>query len=158
MATAGNFKVFIVDDDPSSRLSSAFCFTGPEYEVHEFDSGEACLAALEIQPDIVLLDIEMPGVDGVQTCKALRDAGLAAAQVIFVSVHNDLETRLRAYDAGGNDYIVKPVLPDELGPKIAVARQVLEHVPHRIDAELLQLFGQPFANALDDRDWRAQAV
>lgn len=126
MATAGDFKVFIVDDDPSSRLSSSFCFTGPEYEVHQFDSGEACLAALEIQPDIVLLDIEMPGVDGVQTCKALRDAGLAAAQVIFVSVHNDLETRLGAYDAGGNDYIVKPVLPDELGPKIAVARQVLE--------------------------------
>ncbi|NML26124.1 response regulator [Zoogloea dura] len=120
------YKVFIVDDDPSSRLVSSFCFKSAEFEVVQLESGEACLAALDQVPDIVLLDIEMPGLDGVTTCKAIREAGLMSTQVIFVSVRNDLETRLRAYDAGGNDYIVKPVLPDELEPKVAVAKHVLE--------------------------------
>ncbi|WP_346287948.1 response regulator transcription factor [Zoogloea sp.] len=120
------YKVFIVDDDPSSRLVSSFCFQRPEFELVQLDSGEACLAALDQAPDIVLLDIEMPGLDGIATCRAVRAAGLLTTQVIFVSVRNDLETRLRAYDAGGNDYIVKPVLPDALEPKVVVARQVLE--------------------------------
>lgn len=120
------YKVFIVDDDPSSRLVSSFCFRQPEFELVQLESGEACLAALDQMPDIVLLDIEMPGMDGVATCRAIREAGLASTQVIFVSVRNDLETQLRAYDAGGNDYIVKPVLPDELEPKVLAAMHVLE--------------------------------
>lgn len=120
------YKVFIVDDDPSSRLVASFCFQRPEFELVQLESGEACVAALGQKPDIVLLDIEMPGLDGVATCQAIRAAGLTSTQVIFVSVRNDLETRLRAYDAGGDDYIVKPVLPDELEPKVLVAMHVLE--------------------------------
>jgi len=119
--------LFIVDDDPSSRMVSAYACENPAYRVVECDSGEACLAALdERKPDIVLLDVEMPGMDGIATCRALRAAGLREAQVIFVSIHNDLETRLKAYDAGGDDYLVKPCAPEEIAKKVAHARLWLE--------------------------------
>lgn len=117
--------IFIVDDDAPSRQVAAFPFTDPAFEVHQFASGEACLAALDKAPDIILLDVEMPAPDGLATCRALRAAGENRAQVIFISLHNDLETRLRAYDAGGSDYIVKPVSPPELAQKVALAKQTL---------------------------------
>lgn len=120
-------KIFIVDDDATARLVAAFPFSGPEFSVLHLASGEACLAALDQEPDVILLDIEMPGMDGIATCRALREAGESRAQVIFISMHNDMETRLLAYDAGGSDYIVKPVLPEELAQKVAIARHHLTH-------------------------------
>ena len=54
------YKVFIVDDDPSSRLVASFCFQRPEFELVQLESGEACLAALDQKPDIVLLDPMFP--------------------------------------------------------------------------------------------------
>jgi CheY-like chemotaxis protein len=136
--------VFIVDDDASSRCVATFPFKGGVDRVFEFGSGEACLAALDLQPDIILLDVEMPGLDGITVCRRLREAGCARTQVIFVSIHNDLETRLRSYDAGGNDYIVKPVLPEELAPKVAVARQLLAQ-QRGLEAQALQASQVAFA-------------
>jgi DNA-binding response OmpR family regulator len=117
--------IFIVDDDASARRIAAFPFDGPDYQVHQFESGEACLAALDQAPDVILLDVEMTGMTGIDTCRALRAKGETRAHVIFISIHNDLETRLRAYDAGGTDYIVKPVTPEELAQKVVVARHIL---------------------------------
>ncbi len=117
--------IFIVDDDASARMIESFAFDGMGYRVFQFDSGEACLAALELVPDIILIDVEMPGMDGIDTCRALRDQGESRAHVIFVSTHNDLQTRLRAYDAGGTDYIVKPINAAELVQKAAVAGSIL---------------------------------
>jgi len=107
-------------------MIAAFPFDGEAFRIRECASGEECLAALTERPDVILLDVEMPGMDGIATCRALRAAGEERAHVIFVSVHNDLETRLRAYDAGGNDYVVKPFSPAELAQKVAVARELLE--------------------------------
>lgn len=121
-----SLTLFIVDDEAATRMTLGFPFEGSGYRIVEFDSGEACLAGLDQKPDIILLDIEMPGMDGIATCQALREAGEHHAHVIFVSVHNDLETRLKAYDAGGSDYLIKPVAPDELAQKVAIAKQLLE--------------------------------
>lgn len=118
-------KVFVVDDDPAARMITSFQLQDPDLLVREFDNGASCLAATEDVPDIVILDVEMPGADGIAVCRALRASGHAAAQVIFVSAHDDLETRLTAYDAGGNDYIVKPIVPEELARKIEQAKRLL---------------------------------
>lgn len=119
-------KISIVDDDTAARLTAAAALDTPEYVLSECIDGPALLAAVECDmPDLILLDIEMPGIDGIETCRRLRTAGHDSVQVMFISSHNDLETRLLAYDAGGNDYLVKPYELAELARKTHAIRQQL---------------------------------
>lgn len=118
-------KLFVVDDDPAARMIVNFELDDPAFHIVEFDRADACLAALDQGPDILLLDVEMPGMDGIALCRAIRAAGHDQAQVIFISSHDDLETRLAAYDAGGNDFMVKPYAPEELMRKVRVAEREL---------------------------------
>jgi DNA-binding response OmpR family regulator len=118
-------NIFIVDDEPIARMIAVEELAGHGYRLVEFASGEACLPELAQKPDILLLDIEMPGMDGVALCRALRATSDEQTQVIFISAHDDLETRMAAYDAGGNDYMVKPYAAEELAKKIGVAERAL---------------------------------
>ncbi len=118
-------SIFIVDDEPAARLTATFPFSDPHYQLTEFESGTAFLAAIDQNPDIVLLDIEMPGMNGIEVCRALRETSGWQGPVIFVSCHDDMETRLHAYDAGGSDYIVKPFNAEELLQKVKVAEKIL---------------------------------
>lgn len=118
-------NIFVVDDDPAARLIVNFHLDDPVFKVTEFAGGEACLAAMDQEPDVLLLDVEMPDMDGISLCRAIRGAGHDGAQVIFISSHDDLDTRLAAYDAGGNDFMVKPYAPEELMRKVRVAEQAL---------------------------------
>ncbi len=121
----GPLTIFVVDDDPAARMIVNFELDDPAFRVVEFDRAEACLAALDSSPDVLLLDVEMPGMDGIALCRELRAAGQDHAQVIFISSHDDLDTRLAAYDAGGNDFMVKPYAPEELMRKVRVAERAL---------------------------------
>lgn len=124
--TEGRLRIFVVDDDPLVRTIVTGQLAHPSVEIEEFESAEAFLAAMGREPDIVLLDVEMPGMDGIETCRHLRASGNLRAQVLFVSVHDDLDTRLAAYEAGGNDYIVKPYAPAELAQKVLVAQRAVK--------------------------------
>lgn len=117
--------VFVVDDDPAARMIVSFELDDPAFHVVEFERAEACLAAMEQGPDVLLLDVEMPGMNGIDLCRAIREAGHDQAQAIFISAHDDLETRMAAYDAGGNDFMVKPYAPEELVRKVKVAERAL---------------------------------
>jgi len=84
-------------------------------------SGEEALRIMgEVRPDVVLLDIEMdPGIDGYETCRRIKaNEATADVPVIFVSGRDRIEDRLKGYEAGGEDYIVKPVDPQELEAKL----------------------------------------
>lgn len=118
-------KIFVVDDDPTARLVALDQLANFTCEAREFGDGAEMLAALGEEPDLILLDIEMPGMDGISACRSLRQAGNEHAQVIFISAHDDLETRLTAYDAGGSDFIVKPYFAEELHKKVRVAENRL---------------------------------
>ena len=117
--------VFVVDDDPAARMIVNFELADPAFRVVEFEQAEPCLAAMDQASDVLLLDVEMPGMNGIALCHALREAGHDQAQVIFISAHDDLETRMAAYDAGGNDFMVKPYAPAELIRKVKVAERAL---------------------------------
>ncbi len=119
-------KIFLVDDEPMLRMLIADDLTGPERAISEYASGKALLAAIDEAPDLILLDIEMPDMDGITACRAWRDAGHEDTQIIFISSHDDLEIRLKAYDAGGNDFIVKPFEAAELQRKVRVAEATLK--------------------------------
>jgi CheY-like chemotaxis protein len=113
-------KVLVVDDDEFLRMVIAETI-GDRYQVVEASSGDECLAvARDMHPDIILLDVEMKGIDGYETCRRLKsDFELDHIPVIFISAHDQIEDRLRGYEAGGEDYIVKPIAPPEVRAKIA---------------------------------------
>ena len=116
-------KIAIVDDDPTARLTAAAALDAPHYALRECANGEALLATIaDDMPDLILLDIEMIGMNGIETCRALRAAGGHGTHVMFVSAHNDLDTRLIAYEAGGDNFIAKPYEPEELARKVEAAR------------------------------------
>ncbi|MBU0752671.1 MAG: response regulator [Gammaproteobacteria bacterium] len=117
--------IFIVDDDPIARAITQEQIASLGHDVIECEGGAEFLAALTSTPDIVLLDIEMPGMDGLAVCSALRAAGHLETEVIFLSGHDDLETRLAAYDAGGSGFIAKPVAAADLLQKLAISERVL---------------------------------
>jgi DNA-binding response OmpR family regulator len=120
-------KIFVVDDDPLARLIALDQIDRRAHEVTELENAEALLEALSVEePDLILLDIEMPGINGIEACRQLREAGMTHAQVIFISAHDDLDSRLAAYDAGGSDFIVKPFEAQELGKKLRTAEELRE--------------------------------
>lgn len=120
-------RVCVVDDEPTMRLVARAQLEGLGHEVNDYADGSALLAALHEPPDIVLMDIEMPEMSGIEACRALRAAGHEQPPVIFVSSHDDLESRLAAYEAGGNDFIVKPYFVEELARKLALAERQRSH-------------------------------
>lgn len=120
------FTVFVVDDDPLV-LEIISAILEPDCRVRTFASAEACLAQLASdKPDFFLLDIKLPGIDGYALCRQLKDdPALSRIPVTFVSGHDTIEDRLRGYDAGGEDFIVKPFAPEELLRKLKVAQAMV---------------------------------
>jgi CheY-like chemotaxis protein len=115
------YKILAVDDDRANlNIISEILFD--EYEVKTAESGERALEIIKsYTPDLILLDIMMPGIDGYEVCRLLRtDSALAHTKILFLSAKEMLEERLRGYKVGGDDYITKPFEEDELLAKIRV--------------------------------------
>lgn len=113
-------RILNVDDDNMMR-EMAVDILGGAFRVLTANSGEACLNLLREGPvDLILLDVEMPpGIDGYETCRRIRkNDALAEIPVIFLSGHDRIEDRLKGYEAGGDDYVIKPFDPVELESKI----------------------------------------
>lgn len=112
-------KILIVDDD-ASAAEMLEAFLEDDFEVFVANSGEACMqVAPDFSPDLVLLDIEMPSMNGYETCQQLQnEPGGQVMPVIFISSHDSLNERLKAYESGGMDFITKPFDPDELLLKV----------------------------------------
>ena len=122
-----SFKVFAVDDDPLI-LSVIREIVEPDYALETFDSAEACMARLgDEKPGMFLLDVGLPGMDGYAFCRQIKDdAALRQIPVTFVSGHDTIDAKLKGYDAGGEDFIVKPFVPEEVLQKIKVAQQIVQ--------------------------------
>ena len=117
---ANQALILVADDDVIMQELFADNLSG-NYCVIAADSGEAALAMVEREnPDIVLLDVEMsPGIDGYETCRRFKKMeSMADIPVMFVSSRDSLEDRLKGYEAGGQDYLIKPFEPQELEAKI----------------------------------------
>ncbi len=123
--TSGPKKILIVDDDRSIR-ELLMALLRRDHELTEADCGEAALElAEEFAPDLVLLDIMMPGIDGYETCRRLKSQPSGGRmQVIMVSGKSSREEQLRAYEVGADDYIVKPFDPLELRSRVQLHCQL----------------------------------
>ncbi len=112
-------RILICDDDVLNR-GILHEILGDEYELAEAPSGEEGLARMrDFGPDLVLLDIKMPGSDGYEVCRRIKEAPHGdLAMVALVSGRASTAERLKGYEAGADDYIVKPFDHDELAAKV----------------------------------------
>ncbi|GLR14964.1 hypothetical protein GCM10007907_37540 [Chitinimonas prasina] len=119
--------ILVVDDDPIVRLLTRNALAA-EYEIVEASDGqEALRLALDSPPNLVLMDIRMPNMDGYEACRQFKSHDeLQRIPVLFVSGEIGLEDRLSAYDAGGEDFISKPPNAAELRAKVSMALKDIE--------------------------------
>ncbi len=112
--------VLIVEDLASHREVLCELLSPQEYHFIEAEDGDtALLRAKESPPDLVLLDVMMPGIDGYEVCRRLRkDKRLAEVPILFLTALNDHEARLVAMEAGGDGFISKPYNPTELRARV----------------------------------------
>ena len=129
--------VLVVDDNAENRALAHATLQDEGYRVALEHDGEGCLASfMRERPDCVLLDIRMPGMDGITACKKLRELpGGADVPILFVTAQRDLDTFDRAHDAGGDDFITKPFRPTELIARVATAVKL-----RRVAAERAELY------------------
>lgn len=106
----------VVDDAADIRLVVSFTLRKAGFDVYEAPDGESGLAtAIEVRPDVVLLDWMMPGLNGVEVCRALRDtADCGEVAVIMLSANAQESDTEEGFAAGADDYIVKPFSPRDL--------------------------------------------
>ena len=106
--------ILVVDDDAPIRRMLERTLTAEGYAVGTAADGGAALAAVErAVPDVVVLDVAMPGLDGLAVCRRLRRAGLALP-VLLLTARDSVSDRVAGLDAGADDYLVKPFAPEEL--------------------------------------------
>jgi two-component system KDP operon response regulator KdpE len=118
-------RILVVDDEPQIRRVLRATLTTQGYEVSDARTGEDALAALRNSRfDLVLLDMNMPGIGGVETCRQIREGSEVA--IIMLTVHNTEQDKVAALDAGADDYVTKPFGMQEL---LARVRAALRRVP-----------------------------
>jgi DNA-binding NarL/FixJ family response regulator len=138
-AAPSNGTVMIVDDTPGNLALLSDTLSEANYRVLVATDGQSALEQIQyLPPDIVLLDVLMPGIDGFETCRKLKEnPDTAHIPVLFMTGLGELDYLLRGFGEGGQDYIVKPIRPPEVLARIEVhlaqtrnirrAQQALRH-------------------------------
>ena len=140
-------KILVVDDDPQIRRVMRATLSGQHYEVLEARNGEDALERFRQEmPDLVLLDMNMPGMDGLETCRLLR--GGSDVPILILSVRNTERDKVAALDAGADDYVTKPFGMEEL---LARIRAALRRAPGSPDGGPHQFSGGDLQVDFDTR-------
>jgi two-component system KDP operon response regulator KdpE len=110
-------RILVVDDDPQIRRVMRVTLTGQNYEVDDAKSGEEALEKLRGERfDLVVLDMNMPGMGGVETCRIIRSESEIA--IVMLTVRDTETDKVQALDAGADDYVTKPYNAQELLARI----------------------------------------
>lgn len=127
-------RILVVDDDPQIRRAMKATLTSRGYEVSDSRDGEAALEKLRSESyDLVLLDMNMPGMGGIETCGLIRSSSDVA--IIMLTVNNTEKDKVEALDAGADDYVTKPFSMPEL---LARIRATLRRLPQAPDGSGLR--------------------
>lgn len=129
-------RILVVDDEPLVRGMIRDYLETQGLAVVEAENGEEALMKIhQGVPDLILLDIMMPKLDGLQVCRALKaDPATEAIPVVLLTARDSLEDRVRGLQAGANDYLIKPVEPTELLARIQAhlrAKQLYDALEQR---------------------------
>ena len=118
--TAKKTKILVADDEPKIRMFIRANLEARGYETHLARDGvEAIEIAERVLPDVIVLDVNMPRMDGIEACRRIRE--WADMPIIILSVRGDEKDKVRALDQGADDYVTKPFGIEELLARIRVA-------------------------------------
>jgi two-component system KDP operon response regulator KdpE len=121
-------RILVVDDEPQIRRVLRATLTGHGYEFYEARTGEEALEAIRANRfDLVLLDVNMPGIGGLETCRAIRNG--SEVSIIMLTVRDSEHDKVAALDAGADDYITKPFSTPELMARIRAALRRMPSSP-----------------------------
>ena len=125
--------ILLVDDDPDIREFVTFNLAKEGYNVVTAkDGAEGVEAVKKHRPDLVLLDVMMPGMDGIEACEAIRtNPDIASTLIAFLSARGEDYSQVAGFDAGADDYITKPIRPKVLVSRVKalLRRNVKESEP-----------------------------
>ncbi len=140
------FTVLLVDDSPLIHKIVKRVLDG-DYHTVAFESGEEALAKLDdIKPDLVLLDVEMPGIDGFQTIKLMKlNKNMAEVPIIFLTGKNDVKFEFEALELGAVDYINKPFANTLLHKRVEI------HLAHAIQKRTLANYNEDLKNKVEEK-------
>mgnify|MGYP001423738798 CR=1 FL=1 len=115
-----NFIILLVDDEPDILEILSFTLTNDGYKVYTAKNGvDAIKVAKKIQPHLIILDLMMPLMDGIETCDIIRkDPKIGKTLIAFLSARGEDYSKIAGFDAGADDYITKPIKPRVLKTKI----------------------------------------
>ncbi|NLA67419.1 MAG: HAMP domain-containing histidine kinase [Gammaproteobacteria bacterium] len=153
-ATTKRGRVLVVDDQPANLRVVSALLERQGFDVALAETGEAALDAAEAEPpDLLLLDMMMPGMDGFGVMQEIRRRELPKVPVVFLTAAQDRGLLLQAFEAGAVDYVIKPFIPEELLARVhahiglKLARDRLEQVA-RERQELVNLVAHDLKNPL----------
>src|SRR5438094_702186 len=148
--TTTSSSVLVAEDDPHLRDSLARVLAYEGYRVRlAVDGAEALASVLEAPPDVIVLDVMMPNVDGLTACRRLRDRG-DRTPVLMLTARHEVGDRVAGLDAGADDYLVKPYALDEL---LARLRALLRRTSVTGDEGVLRV-GDLVVDPLRRQAWR----
>ncbi len=113
-------RILVVDDEPSILAALVPLLRGRGYEVFSATSGRTAIAAVEHHgPQLVILDLGLPDMEGAEVCRLIREAG--SVPIVILSARTGETEKVAALDAGADDYVTKPFGPDELLARVRAA-------------------------------------
>jgi len=146
-----NSRILVVDDEPQLRRALRTTLSALGFVVADAESGEAALDTLRGERfDLILLDINMPGISGLETCRAIR--ARSEVSILMLTVRDRAEDKIQALDAGADGYVTKPFDPNEL---LARIRATLRRAPASALAESRTLYLDGIEISFRDRHVKA---
>jgi putative two-component system response regulator len=136
---AASARILIVDDDPLVRETMRDYVEHLGYDVRDAGSAEEALVEIgRAQPDLVLLDVRMPGITGIELCRQLKaDPATHLIPIVLLTAERELDSRVAGLTAGADDYFTKPVHPRELGARLRSLIRLKRVVEELEEAESL---------------------
>lgn len=113
-------RILVVDDEIGALTLIGIMLERGGFDVLKAKDADSALAVLDQEtPDMIILDVMMPGIDGIELCKIIRQRpNLAKTPVLILSARGDAESVMRGMDAGADDYLPKPILHHDLVAKV----------------------------------------
>ena len=162
MQTSNKELILLVDDDPGN-LKRAQTILGEEFRISATTSGKMALSLLsKVTPDLILLDVNMPEMNGFETLKKIRELENGSMiPVVFLTGDNDAETETKCFEAGAMDFVGKPVVSQELVSRvkrILENRQYQNHLEEMVASQVAEMTRMQdevitgIANLIESRD------
>lgn len=134
-----NYTIMIVDDEPDIQnlLEKSLSMEGFRNIIKTDNGLSAVSACKELQPDVIILDVMLPGLDGYEVCKQIRE--FSHCPILFLSSKNDELDKILGLAVGGDDYVTKPFSPKEVAFRVKAQLRRLEYKPLLAEARLLKV-------------------